>query len=51
MAEYLKGEVWNTVDSRPDVLELSKALPEFDSHPATEQIKNKILWDNAVAFG
>ena len=29
MAEYLKGDVSNTVDSRPDVLELSKALPRF----------------------
>lgn len=50
VAEYLKGDnmVWNTDYPHPDAIEPSKALPEFDSHPMTEQIKGKILWDNAV---
>jgi len=38
----------NSVDSRSDMLELGKALSEFDCHSVTEQIKAKILWDNAV---
>ena len=50
MVDYLKGEniVWNTDYPHPDAIEPSKALPELDAQPITDEARRKILWDNAV---
>jgi len=47
---YLKGGniVWNTDNPHPDAIEPSKALPELDAQPITDEARRKILWDNAI---
>jgi predicted TIM-barrel fold metal-dependent hydrolase len=48
--DRLQGEniVWNTDYPHPDAIEPCRALPDFDAQPIPEEVKRKILWDNAV---
>ncbi len=50
VVDYLQGEniVWNTDYPHPDAIEPTKALPELDAQPITDEARRKILWDNAV---
>lgn len=50
VAEYLNGEnmVWNTDYPHADAVEPAEALPLFEAQVASNEVKRKILWDNAV---